>query len=144
MKKKINLKDFICALSYQHQHYTQKPIMLSCGHAACFKCLNDFKKTTGLKQVKCLKCNKKNSLEIDYFESDLMKNYMNDYSDKILDDLKNKFEETQIKAKGKNILLLFILLNFLIYIKGTINVRTSIWMFRSIIGKKRLKYEQNQ
>ena len=101
MEKKINLKDFICALSYQHQHYIQKPIMLSCGHAACFKCLNDFKKKTGLKQVKCLKCNKENSLEIDYVESDLMKTFMNLCSDKILEKLKINFEETHRKAKSK-------------------------------------------
>ena len=46
-----------------------------------------------------------NSLEMDYFESDLIKNYMNDYSDKILEDLKNKVEEIQGKAISKTIFL---------------------------------------
>ena len=78
--------------------------MLSCGHVICLKFLNDFKKKTELKKVKCLKCSKENSLEIDYVESDLMKNYMNDYSDKILENLKQEYEETVKKSKSKNLL----------------------------------------
>ena len=110
--KNINFEDFFCALSYQHQHYIEKPIMLSCGHLSCLKCLNDFKKKIGLKQVKCLKCNKENSLETDYVESITMKTYMNLCSDKILEDLKNKFEENQRKATSNRKLTVLILLNF--------------------------------
>ena len=120
-RKTINLEDFICAISYQHKHYIDKPIMLSCGHVICLKFLNDFKKKTELKKVKCLKCSKENSLEIDYVESDLMKNYMNLFSDKMLEDLKNKFEETQRKARSKNKLLLLIHIFIFIFIEETIN-----------------------
>ena len=78
--------------------------MLTCGHAACNKCVDDLKNNTGLIKVNCLKCKKESSLERDYVESDLMKNYMNDYSDKILENLKQEYEETVKKSKSKNLL----------------------------------------
>jgi transcription elongation factor Elf1 len=99
-RKNHNLEDFICVLSFQHKHYVQEPVMLFCGHAACGSCIDDVKKNTGLEKVKCMKCSKENNLESDYHESDLMNNYMNDNYDKILETLKNEFEETLKKAKS--------------------------------------------
>jgi hypothetical protein len=100
-RKNENLKDFICALSFQHEHYIEKPVMLSCEHGACNECVNNFKNNTGLKQIKCFKCNKESSIEIDYKQSKLLQNYMNLCSDKILENLNNEFEETVKKSKGK-------------------------------------------
>jgi hypothetical protein len=101
MTKNIgNLKDFICALSFQHKHYLEEPIMFSCGHAACNQCVDNLKSNTGLKQIKCLKCNKENSLEVDYVESDLLKNYMNLFSEKITKSLEKEFDETVKKSRS--------------------------------------------
>ena len=61
-----NLEDFMCALSFNHKNYLEKPIILACEHASCSKCVDDLKKKTGLEKVKCLKCNKENSLKVDY------------------------------------------------------------------------------
>jgi hypothetical protein len=45
MEKNIdNLEDFICALSFQHKHYLEKPIIFSCGHAACNPCVDNINK----------------------------------------------------------------------------------------------------
>ena len=96
-----DLEDFICAFSILGKHCIETPIMLTCGHSACLKCVNDLKTQTGLKKVNCLKCHKENSLENNYFESIPMKNYMNSCSDKILESLKQEFEETLKKAKSK-------------------------------------------
>jgi hypothetical protein len=110
-RKNENLKDFICALSFKHQHYIETPVMLSCEHGACNECVNNFKNNTGLKQIKCLICNRESSLEIDYKQSDLMQKYMNVCSDQILENLNKKFEETlkqfQSKIKTLNILKTF-------------------------------------
>jgi hypothetical protein len=101
MTKNIdNLEDFICALSFQHKHYLEKPIIFSCGHAACNRCVDNLKTNTGLKQIKCLKCNKENSLEVDYVESDLLKNYMNLCAEKITQSLEKEFDETVQKSKS--------------------------------------------
>ena len=96
-----NSEDFNCAFSFLHKHCVETPIMLARGHAACLNCVNDLKKRTGLKIVKCLKCNEENSLEANYVESNMMKNYMNGCSDKILESLKQEFEETLKEAKSK-------------------------------------------
>ena len=107
MTKNIgNLEDFICALSFQHKHYLEKPILFTCGHAACNECVDNLKSNTGLKQIKCLKCNKENSLEVDYVESGLLKNYMNLCAEKITQSLEKEFDETVQKSKSiKNIKL---------------------------------------
>ena len=76
--------------------------MLSCGHVACLKDVQDLKENTGLKKVTCLKYNENNSLEINYFESNLIKNFMNLCSDKILESLKQEFEKTLKQVKSKN------------------------------------------
>jgi hypothetical protein len=102
MKKNVdNLEDFICALSFQHNHYLENPILLLCEHAACTKCIDDLKNNAVLKEVKCLKCNKENNLEINYNESNLIKNLMTHYSDKILASIIEEYEETLGKVKGK-------------------------------------------
>ena len=102
MKRTTNtLEDFICAFSFQQKHYFEKPILLACGHVACHQCVKDLKNNTGLKKINCLKCNKENSLETEYVESDVIKNYMNLCSDKIMESLKLEFEETLTKAKSK-------------------------------------------
>jgi hypothetical protein len=101
MAKNIdNLEDFICALSFQQKHYLEKPIIFSCGHAACNECVDNLKSNTGLKQIKCLKCRKENSLEVDYVESDLLKNYMNLCAEKITKSLEKEFDETVKKSKS--------------------------------------------
>ena len=107
MTKNIdNLEDFICARSFQHKLYLEEPIMFSCGHAACNQCVDNLKSNTGLKQIKCLKCNKENSLEVDYVESGLLKNYMNLCAEKITQSLEKEFDETVQKSKSiKNIKL---------------------------------------
>ena len=107
MTKNIdNLEDFICALSFQHKHYLEKPILFTCGHAACNECVDNLKSNTGLKQIKCLKCNKENSLENNYVEFDLLKNYMNLCAEKITQSLEKEFDETVQKSKSiKNIKL---------------------------------------
>ena len=48
-----------------------------------------------------MKCNKENSLDANYAESNMIKNYKYDNSDKIMESLKLEFEETLIKAKCK-------------------------------------------
>ena len=102
MTKNIgNLEDFICALSFQHKHYLEKPIIFSCGHAACNECVDNLKSNTGLKQIKCLKCNKESSLEVDYVESDLLKNYMNLCAEKITKNLEKELDETVQKSRRK-------------------------------------------
>ena len=101
-KRNNNLEDFICAFSFQHKHYVEKPIVLLCGHAACHQCVKDFKNNTGFKKIQCLICNKDNSLENDYVESNLIKNYIEDNFDKITESLKQEFEETLRKAKSKS------------------------------------------
>ena len=101
MEIKHNLEDFICVFSFQKKHYIEKPIMLTCGHVACHQCVEDFKNNTGFKKINCLKCNKENSLEAIYAESNMIKNYMDDNSDKIIESLKIEFEETLNKAKSK-------------------------------------------
>ena len=108
MERKIDdLESFICAFSFQHKHYLEKPVILTCGHAACYYCVDSFKKNTGLKQIKCLKCNGENSLEIDYKDDDLMKNHMKDNYDRIIESIKQEYEEKLKKAKGKNLRLKF-------------------------------------
>ena len=95
------LKDFTCALSFKYEHFIEFPVLLSCEHAACNGCVNNFKNNTGLKQIKCLKCNKESSLEIDYKQSKLIQNCMNACSEKILERLNKEFEETLKKSKCK-------------------------------------------
>jgi hypothetical protein len=48
-----------------------------------------------------LKCNKENSLEVDYVESDLLKNYMNLFAEKITKSLEKEFDETVQKSRSK-------------------------------------------
>ena len=94
------LKDFTCALSFKYEHFIEFPVLLSCEHAACKQCVDNLKSNTGLKQIKCLKCNKENSLEVDYVESDLLKNYMSLCAEKITQSLEKEFDETVQKSKS--------------------------------------------
>ena len=106
-RKYKNLEYFICTFSFHQKHYLVKPILLACGHVACHQCVEDLKNNTSLKKINCLKCNNDISLEIDYDESTPLKNYMSDYSDKIMESLTQDFEETLSKAKSKiNIFIL--------------------------------------
>jgi hypothetical protein len=101
MTKNIdNLEDFICARSFQHKLYLEDPIMFSCGHAACNQCVDNLKSNTGLKQIKCLKCNKENSLEVDYDEADLIKRFMRIHSRDITKSLEKEFDEIVRKSKS--------------------------------------------
>ena len=100
-RKNNNLEDFNCAFSFQQKHYIVNPITLTCGHAACNKCVEDLKNYTAFKKINCLKCNKENRLDVNYAESNMIKNYMDDNSDNIMESLKQEFEETLKKAKSK-------------------------------------------
>ena len=113
-----HLEDFICMLSIQNSHFVEKPISLSCGHAACFKCLQELKENTQLYEVSCLKCKKENSLEIEYFESDLIKNYMKIFSDKIIEALDHKYKGLikALNSENKTLLVAYKRINYFIFI----------------------------
>ena len=100
-----SLEDFICALSFNHKHFLDEPIILSCGHASCIKCFQDLKNNTGSSIFNCLKCDEKNSfgIEMNFAKSNLIKKYMNANADKILESLSQEFEETFKKAKSDNL-----------------------------------------
>ena len=95
------LEDFECALGYQNKHILQKPVLLECSHAACFRCVQDFKDNTGLKHVCCLKCNIESSLEADYIVSDRINHYMNVSSKNILDSLIRQHNDLSWKLNSK-------------------------------------------
>ncbi len=100
-KKREYLEDFLCAFSFHHKHYLEDPVTLLCGHASCIACVENLKNNTGLKEIKCLKCNRVANLENEYFVSDLIKNYINDNSDNNFKSLKQQFEEILIQGRSE-------------------------------------------
>ena len=96
-----NLEDFICVLSFQEKHFLERPITLPCGHSACLECFRAYKKNSGLRKFNCFKCDKENSLENDYFESDLIKNYMTLFSRDILNFLNSQYNDLKEKLESK-------------------------------------------
>ena len=95
--KNNKLEDFICVLSFQEKHFLERPITLRCGHSACIECFHAYKKNSGLSKFNCFKCDKENNLENDYFESDLIKNYMSIFSEDILNCLNSQYDDLHEK-----------------------------------------------
>jgi hypothetical protein len=62
--------------------------------------IKKIKSNTGLKQIKCLKYNKENSLEVDYDEADLIKRFMHIHSGDITKSLEKEFDEIVRKSKS--------------------------------------------
>jgi hypothetical protein len=103
MKRRNHLEDFICALSFQYNHYLENPVMLTCEHAACYNCIDDLRNNKKLDEVICINCYKKNSLKTDFKEDDLMKSYINAFSDIIKESVEQQYQETLQKAIGNNL-----------------------------------------
>ena len=87
------LDKFICVLGYADGHFAERPIMLTCGHCACYTCYQIFKENTSLKAVKCQSCKKLNYLDIEYTESVLIQNIIETNLNKFYNYLKFQFEE---------------------------------------------------
>lgn len=111
------LREFTCSLSYQNDHFIEKPILLVCGHAACFECIQALKIHTGFRKTICLKCKKENSLENDYTESEMIKNYLTDNATKIIETVQEQYDEL-LRTCSSNYLNSFFMKQFTLTIES--------------------------
>lgn len=100
----MNLEDNLisilsCAVSSDN-HFIEKPIPLSCGHAICKKCIpiND---ENNIEQILCGICNKLNKSDLNVVEESLIiKNLVSLNLDKLFGMVKKRFEESLYELKG--------------------------------------------
>ncbi len=83
-----------CALA-TNNHFSELPITLYCGHNACRKCIQQ------IKHIKCQKCGKISTGEIEKFEvNEVTKNLIEFYIKDLFDLIEEKFKNNISKFKG--------------------------------------------
>ena len=95
MNLELDLKTLECALvDVNHdQHFLVKPVTLLCGHACCYKCIESFNLLYKINKIKCVKCEKENTIDLDLIaESTIVSNYISSNLNNIFGEIRKRFQ----------------------------------------------------